>query len=74
MLSDISARHIALKSKVGQKDHEWRKEVEAVRSDLKTVASGARLQALNFQVANMEEHMRHVHELLELKKTVCTRE
>ncbi|KAB1226767.1 hypothetical protein CJ030_MR1G022534 [Morella rubra] len=52
--------------KVDHLDSEWKKEVGAVRSVLKGVATGAELLALTEQVVLIEEHMRHVHEVLQL--------
>lgn len=40
--------------------------MEAVRSDLKTVASSTELHLLTLWVSAMEEHMGRVHEVLQL--------
>ncbi|KAB1212435.1 hypothetical protein CJ030_MR5G023977 [Morella rubra] len=65
VLSDINARLTALETKVSQQDSQWRK-VEAIRSNLKTMASLAQLHALTLQVGEMEEHMRRENESIEL--------
>ncbi|KAB1223506.1 hypothetical protein CJ030_MR2G016874 [Morella rubra] len=57
MLSDISARLTALEEKVGQLEFEWKKEVAAIRSDLKDVTSDTQLHALTLRVSVIEDHM-----------------
>ncbi|KAB1199776.1 hypothetical protein CJ030_MR0G013668 [Morella rubra] len=64
MLSDINAQLIALESKVGIVDSEWRKEVAAVWSYLKGFASGAQLHALTERVSLIEKHMDRVRKVL----------
>ncbi|KAB1221383.1 hypothetical protein CJ030_MR2G013107 [Morella rubra] len=66
MVGDISSRLTAFKCTVKSMDNEWKKEVAAVQSVLKGMAMSAKLLSLTEQVVLLKEHMRQVHEVLQL--------
>ncbi|KAB1227466.1 hypothetical protein CJ030_MR1G023798 [Morella rubra] len=66
MVSDISRRLTALEQKVADMDVGWKKEVAVLKEVLKGVATGAELFPLTERVVLIEEHLRHVRQVLKL--------